>query len=140
MFSTNSNGPLPTGTAVGASTVPRIGRAGGTELVVHRSDRPYVLGYNTRRPHLDNPRFRNTLARLIDERFLGDDILDGYAHTAVGPLNETEWYPDSLTWDEGNPVVPFLGEDGELNASAARDAFREAGYQYEEGTLLGRNT
>ncbi|MBP1986678.1 ABC transporter substrate-binding protein [Halolamina salifodinae] len=126
-----------TGTAVGAETVPRIGRATGTELLVERSDRPYVLGYNTREPHLDNPRVRNTLARLVDEPFLGDDVLDGYAHAAVGPLHETDWYPNDLMWRDENPVVPFFGEEGTLDVSAAREAFREAGYQYEDGTLVG---
>lgn len=128
-----------TGTTVGASTVPRIGRAEGTELLVRRSDRPYILGYNTRRSHLDNPRFRHTLARLVDERTLGSDVLDGYAHTAVGPLHETKWYPGDLQWETENPVVPFLGEDGDLDSEAAREAFREAGYQYQDGTLVGRN-
>ncbi|NHX36183.1 MULTISPECIES: ABC transporter substrate-binding protein [Halolamina] len=129
-----------TGTAVGAATVPRIGRADGTELVVRRSDRPYVLGYNTRRPHLDNPRFRNTLARVVDEQHLGEHVLDGYARPAVGPLQGTEWYPEDLEWDGGNPVVPFFGRDGELNVEAVREAFREAGYQYEDGALVGGST
>ena len=129
-----------TGTAVSASRVPRIGRADGTDLLVGRSDRPYVLGYNTRRPHLDNPRFRNTLARLVDESFLAEHVLDGYAHTAVGPLAGTEWYPEDLAWDDANPVVPFLGEDGDLDRAAAREAFREAGFHYDDGTLVARNT
>jgi peptide/nickel transport system substrate-binding protein len=129
-----------TGTAVGASTVPRIGRAEGTELLVRRSERPYVLGYNTGRPHLSNPRFRHTLARLIDGAHLGEDVLDGYARPAVGPLQGTEWYPDDLAWDDGNPVVPFLGQHGELNAEAARASFREAGYQYDDDTLVGGAT
>jgi len=130
-----------TGTVVGASTVPRIGRASGTELLVEQSDRPYVLGYNTRRVHLDNPRFRNTLARLVDGEFLGDDVLDGYARPAVGPLHGTEWYPEELEWTEGNPIVPFLGESGELDVPAAQEAFREAGYQYDDdGNLVGRGT
>ncbi|KPN31468.1 ABC-type oligopeptide transport system, periplasmic component [Halolamina pelagica] len=126
-----------TGTTVGAGTVPRIGRAEDVELLVRRSARPYVLGYNTRRAYLDNPRFRNTLARLVDERFLGQHVLDGYARPAVGPLQGTEWYPADLEWDGGNPVVPFFGRDGEVTVDAVREAFRDAGYQYEDGTLVG---
>jgi peptide/nickel transport system substrate-binding protein len=128
-----------TGTAVGASTVPRIGRAEEAELLVRRSDRPYVLGYNTHRPHLENPRFRHTLARLIDEAFLSDDTLDGYARPAVGPLHGTAWYPEDLEWQDENPVVPVIGDRGELNAAAAQEAFREAGYQYDDDTLVGGN-
>lgn len=128
-----------TGTPVGASTVPRIGRDEGTDLLVARSNRPYVLGYNTGRSHLSNPRFRHTLGRLIDEAFLSDDTLDGYARPAVGPLHGTAWYPEDLEWTDGNPVVPFLGERGELDAEAAHEAFREAGYQYDGDTLVGGN-
>ena len=128
-----------TGTAVGASTVPRIGRDEGSELLVRRSDRPYVLGYNTHRSHLENPRFRHTLARLIDEAHLSDETLDGYARPAVGPLHGTAWYPEDLEWEDENPVVPFIGDRGELDAQAAREAFREAGYQYDDDTLVGGN-
>ena len=128
-----------TGTAVGASTVPRIGRAEGAELLVRRSDRPYVLGYNTHRPHLENPRFRHTLGRLIDEAHLSDEVLDGYARPAVGPLHGTAWYPEDLEWADENPVVPFIGTRGDLDAGTAREAFREAGYQYDDDTLVGGN-
>jgi peptide/nickel transport system substrate-binding protein len=128
-----------TGTAVGASTVPRIGRAEEAELLVRRSDRPYVLGYNTHRPHLENPRFRHTLGRLIDEAHLSDEVLDGYARPAVGPLHGTAWYPEDLEWADENPVVPFIGTRGDLDAGTAREAFREAGYQYDDDTLVGGN-
>jgi peptide/nickel transport system substrate-binding protein len=67
-------------------------------------------------------------------------VLDGYARPAVGPLQGTAWYPDDLAWDDGNPIVPFLGENGELNAESARESFREAGYQYDDDTLVGGAT
>lgn len=129
-----------TGTAVGAGTVPRIGRTDETKLLAERSGRPYVLGYNTRRPYLDNPRFRNTLARLVDGAYLSEQVLAGYGRPAVSPLAGTEWLPDRLAWDDGNPATPFLGSDGEVNGSAARDAFREAGYEYDDGSLVGGST
>jgi len=129
-----------TGTPVGADTVPRIGRSDDAELLVRPSDSPYILGYNTRNQHLQNPRFRRTLARLIDQEYLADAVLDGYGHPAVGPLWHTDWYPTQLEWANGNPVAAFLGSDGSVNVGRAREAFRDVGYRYDEGTLSGGRT
>ncbi len=125
-----------TGTPVGASSVPRIGRAGELDLLVRRSGAPYVIGYNARRPPLTNPRVRNTLARLIDQASLADTVFEGYARPEASPLAGTGWLPSDLRWDGANPMTPFLGTDGELDVERARSAFREAGYQYDDGTLL----
>lgn len=129
-----------TGTSVGASTVPRIGRGEDLELLVSQSDTPYILGYNARRPHLNNPRVRNTLARLIDGEHLEETVLGGYGYPVVGPLWGTEWYPEELEWTDGNPVTPFLGNDGEVDVDQARAVFRETGYRYEDGKLVGGNS
>jgi peptide/nickel transport system substrate-binding protein len=129
-----------TATPVGAETVPRIGRDAGLELLVERSATPYVLGYNVRRPHLNNPRFRNTLAGLVDGAHLVETVFDGYGHPTVGPLWDTRWYPSALEWDDGNPVTPFLGHGGVLDEGRVREAFREAGYRYDDGQLVGGRT
>jgi peptide/nickel transport system substrate-binding protein len=131
-----------TGTPVGADVIPRIGRSSASELLVQRSSSPYVLGYNTRTQHLNNPRFRHTLARLIDGEYIAESIVDGYARPAVGPLWETAWYPSELQWaeGEGSPIAPFVGAGGEVDVSRARAAFREAGYRYEDGKLVGGRT
>jgi peptide/nickel transport system substrate-binding protein len=129
-----------TATPVGADTVPRIGRSDDLELLVNRSEMPYVLGYNTRRPHLNNPRVRNTLARLVDQEHLISSVLQGYGRPAAGPLWDTHWYPDSLEWDDSHPVTPFLGDDGSLDVDRTRDAFRETGYRYDDGRLIGGST
>ncbi|MEA5386242.1 ABC transporter substrate-binding protein [Haloarculaceae archaeon H-GB11] len=128
-----------TGTPVDAATVPRIGRASDLELLVDRSNAPYVVGYNARRPPLTNPRFRQTLARLIDQPTIVDDVFDGYAMPAVSPLARTDWLASSLEWDGSNPVTPFLGNDGRLNVDRARAAFREVGYQYDGEALVEGN-
>ncbi|MEF8841753.1 MAG: ABC transporter substrate-binding protein [Haloarculaceae archaeon] len=125
-----------TGTPVGAATVPRIGRADEIDLLVRRSGAPYVIGYNARRPPLTNPRFRNTLARLVDQAHLADVVFEGYARPEASPLARTGWLPSDLRWNGANPVTPFLGADGELDVERARSAFREAGYLYDDGTLL----
>lgn len=129
-----------TGAAVGAGTVPRIGRGPDLDLLVSGSEQPYLLGYNTRRPHLNNPRVRHTLARLVDGDHLTEAVLDGYGRPAVGPLFGTRWYPERLSWSDGNPVTPFLGSDGTVDAQRARDAFRDAGYRYDDGQLVGGST
>jgi len=128
-----------TGTTVGADTVPRIGRAEDLDLLVNRSTEPFIVGYNTRRAPLTNPRFRNTLARLIDQAEVTDAVFDGYAEPAVSPLAGTGWLPPGLRWDGANPVTPFLGEDGELDVERARETFRGIGYQYDDGTLVEGN-
>ncbi|QLH80289.1 ABC transporter substrate-binding protein [Halosimplex pelagicum] len=128
-----------TGTAVGAETIPRIGRSEGVDLVVGRSPSPYVVGYNARRPPLTNPRFRNTLGHLIDRRTLVDDVFDGYAWPAASPLVGTDLVPSDLRFDGDHPVTPFLGSDGTVDADAARAAFRDAGYEYDDGTLVERD-
>jgi peptide/nickel transport system substrate-binding protein len=127
-----------TGTPVGADAVPRIGRSDGSELIVSRSSVPYIIGYNTRNPPLTNPRFRHTLARLVDQAYLVSSVFDGYARPAVSLLDETTWVPDDLRWDDGrgDPVTPFLGSDGELAVGRARQAFRDAGFRYDDGRLL----
>jgi len=129
-----------TATPVGASTVPRIGRGADLELLVSQSEQPYILGYNTRRPHLNNPRVRHTLAGLIDGDHLSAEVLDGYGHPVVGPLWEGHWYPEPLEWADGNPVTPFLGRDGEVDTQRARAAFRDAGYRYDDERLVGGST
>ncbi|RRJ27688.1 ABC transporter substrate-binding protein [Halocatena pleomorpha] len=125
-----------TGTAVGAGKVPRIGRKSVLDLIVDRSTSLYMVGYNVRQSPLTNARIRNTIAQLIDKRYLIEDVLDGYAQPAVSPLTGTEWLPAGLKWNGTDPVTPFLGTDGELNVQKAQEAFQAAGYQFDDGKLV----
>jgi peptide/nickel transport system substrate-binding protein len=127
-----------TGTPVGADTVPRIGRDDGLELVIARSDAPYIVGYNTQRAPFTNPRFRNTLARLVDVEHLVSAVFDGYARPTATPIEGGEWVPSDIEWDgtDGSPVAPFIGSDGDVDVGRARETFRDAGFQYDEGRLL----
>lgn len=126
-----------TGTPLGAATVPRIGRASALDLVVRHSRGFYLVGYNARRPPLTNPRFRNTLAHLVDKRHLTSEVFEGYAQPAASPLDGTRWLPSDLRWDGEDPVAPFLGTNGELDVERVREAFRNAGFQYEDERLVG---
>lgn len=132
-----SNGEVDvTALGVGPDLTPTIGRAPDVSLNVDRSGAFYYLGFNTRRAPLSNPRFRHTLARLVDRTTLADDVFDGYVDPAVSPLAGTAWLPSDLRWTASSPVVDFLGSDGAVDGERARDAFRAAGYRYNEQQRL----
>ena len=133
-----------TASNLGPDAVPRIGREADARLVSSRSAAFYHIGYNTRRAPLSNPRFRAILSGLVDKSALVDDAFDGYAVPATSPLAASpSWVPSSLEFPrEGgvDPVTPFYGDDGAVDADAARDAFREAGYRFNDaGELLARD-
>ena len=97
----------------------------------------YCLGFNTRQAPLGNPYFRRNVASLLNKGYLADELFAGKATPVATPLTG-DWVPDDLYWANSDPVVPFLGEDGDLDEAAVRNAFEEAGYRYDgEGRLLG---
>lgn len=121
---------------LGPDTVPRIGREGGVRLASRRSLGFYHVGFNARRAPLSNPRFRRVAARLLDKAALVESAFRGYATPAATPLATSAWAAPSLAWDGGDPSVSFLGSGGELDVAAAREAFREAGYRYDDRDRL----
>lgn len=128
-----------TASTVGPHVVPTIGRRDATQLVVTPSQSFYHVGYNVRQEPLGNPRFRRAIARLVDEPYLADTVLEGFASPSAAPLNETHWLPNDLRWDGEDPSVPFVGAGGELDTTSAKELFREIGYQYDEdGRLVER--
>ncbi len=123
---------------VGSDVVRQIGQSNDLDLLVDRSGSFYFVGFNTRRAPYANPRFRHLLARLIDRTHLTRSTFSTFATPAISPLAGTEWVPERLAWSDRDPVAPFLGTAGEVDAEQARAAFREAGYRYDEqGRLLG---
>lgn len=126
-----------TATPSTAAVVPTIGRAEDVALRVRTSRSFYHVGYNNRRPPLRNTQFRRVVARLLDKAAIVEDVFDGYATPAATPLAGTDWEPDALRWRGEDPVLPFLGSEGTVDEERARDAFVEAGYRYEGGTLVG---
>lgn len=103
----------------------------------HRSESIYHIGFNTRYSPLSNPNFRRLVARLVDKAFLVDEVFDGFGEPVASPLAGTDWLAASLEWTgDADPAVPFIGVNGTVNEGAARDAFREAGFRYnDEGEL-----
>lgn len=99
----------------------------------------YHVGFNVRTAPFSNPYFRRIVAGLLDKAWIVDEIFEGYGEPIATPLGG-EWVPADLEWDGADPVVPFYGSDGELNVPAAKAAFREAGFRYDDrDRLLARH-
>jgi len=116
--------------------VPSIGR-GDASLHVDRTRSFYMVGCNTSQEPLGNPHIRRLVARLLDKEHIRSEVFDGFARPLVSPLAGTGWLAPGLEWAGADPEVPFFGSDGELDADAARESLREAGFQFSEnGALL----
>jgi peptide/nickel transport system substrate-binding protein len=123
---------------VGPDVLRRIGQDDDLDLLVDRSRSFYFVGYNTRRAPFANPRFRQLLGRLVDRGYLTRTVFSSFASPSLSPLGGTDWVADELRWRGEDPVTPFLGSAGRVDGTQAREAFREAGYQYDaQGRLLG---
>ena len=98
----------------------------------------YHVGFNCRKPPFSNPRFRRVVARLLDPQALIDEHFNGYATPISVPVDD-RWVPDEPSWEGSDPVDPFYGADGEFDEEATREAFRDAGFRYEDGRLVVNN-
>lgn len=128
-----------TGESVKPSVVPQIGRHDAVSLKVTREPDFYHIGYNTRHPPTSNANFRRVVARLIDKTNITDHVFNGYAAPAASPLEGSTWISPRVRWDGEDPLLPFLGEGGDLDEDEAVAEFEAAGYQYSEsGELLAR--
>lgn len=125
-----------TAMSVDPDTVSRIGSTDSLRLLVRSTRSFYHVGFNTDQPPLGNPHFRRTVLRLLDKEYIAEEILDGYADPAASPLEGTPWIAADLSWEGNDPTVPFAGADGQLDEDAAREAFREAGFEYGDGGEL----
>jgi len=109
------------------------------ELIEHRSNAFYHLGFNTRQEPLRNPNVRRLIAQLVDKPAIVEDHFDGHGMPVTSLLAETDWLTDDLRWDETtdtDPEVPFIGTDGELDVEQVRERFRVIGYEFTEDNEL----
>ena len=92
------------------------------------------LGFNFRKPPMDNKAFRHAVAILIDKEFLTSTVLQGVAlpmYTTV-PEGNGFWY---------NPDVPHIGKGlsrAERNAEVVR-ILKEAGFTWEQEPVVSAN-
>jgi len=133
-----SNGSVDAvATGVLPDTIRQIGRNELLRLHVDRTRAFYHVGFNARRRVTRNPRFRRAVAQLLDRPYLVEEVYEGYAAPAASPLARHRALAPDLAWTGTAPELPFLGDDGQLDAERARRAFREAGYRYsDDGNLL----
>ena len=97
----------------------------------------FVIGFNARRHPMGNHQFRQTVARLVDRNHIAETILEGYAQPSDTSLKRTSFNMDEFTWNGHSRLGEFPGEDGTVDAEAARDTFRDAGFRFDEdGNLI----
>ena len=128
-----------TAMSVSPNSVSRI--AGYDELELYTADSRsfYHVGFNTRQVPFGNGHFRRLVMRLLDKKHIVDETLDGYAKPGVTPMTGTDWVPADLTWQGGDPQVPFIGDDGSLDSERARSLFEDAGFEYDDsGRMIAR--
>jgi peptide/nickel transport system substrate-binding protein len=127
-----------TGSPLDPRTVDEGARVDDLVVESRQSNELYHVGYNLRKEPLDDPAFRRALAQLVDKKYLVSDVFEGNATPAASPLAADESLAPSLTWEDGDPAVPFVGRTGtgELDVQRARDAFTRAGYEYTENGHL----
>ncbi len=129
-----------TTSALEAVAVERVTETEELRLLSADSPQFYCVGFNTRRDPFGNPAFRQTVGRLLDKAWLAETIFEGYAAPTAMPV-ASEWVPTELQWDNGDPTTPFFGTNGsgQIDVSAARDAFEGAGFGYDgDGRLVVR--
>jgi len=96
----------------------------------------YHIGFNVRNAPFSNTHFRRAVSQLIDKEAIVEDVFYGHATPVATPVTD-EWIPESLEWNGEDPVLRFLGSDGELNVEAAKATFESAGFRYDDnGRLL----
>lgn len=111
----------------------------GVSKLVEASTSPYQIGYNTGQHPFSNPHFRRMLGQLIDKQHITNSIFEGYGRPVANPFDGTKWSPSELEFNVVDPEVPFLGENGEVDVEAARELFRDQGFEFDEdGRLILR--
>lgn len=121
---------------VEASLASWIARSGEAMMVAGTSRSFYHVGFNVRDPPLDDREFRQAVGALVDRRDVVERIFDGFASSAILPL-EGKWKPDDADLSRFGPAEIFSGDPGDLNRTAAIEAFRNAGHRRrDDGAMI----
>jgi peptide/nickel transport system substrate-binding protein len=128
-----------TAMSISPNSVSRVGEHDNLGLYTAESRSFYHVGFNTRQVPFGNGHFRRLVMRLLDKEYIVDEALDGYATPGVTPMTGTDWVPADLTWQGEDPQVPFIGEEGTLDADRAKERFQDAGFEYDDsGRMIAR--
>jgi peptide/nickel transport system substrate-binding protein len=126
-----------TASMLSAYTLDAIPDTPDVEQLKSTSRTFYHIGFNVRNAPFSNTHFRRAVSQLIDKEAIVEDVFYGHATPVATPVTD-EWIPESLEWNGEDPVLRFLGSDGELNVEAAKATFESAGFRYDDnGRLLG---
>lgn len=106
--------------------------------VVQQTPLLFHVGFNHREySPLSHSGFRTAVERLIDRRYLRDEIFGGSPRLTRTFVYDEEFVPTNLRWDETASTFSGDSGTGEIGEEAAREPFREAGFSYsEDGELL----
>jgi peptide/nickel transport system substrate-binding protein len=134
----SSGGVDATAATVSPTVVGRIEDDPDLTLFVHDEDReaPYHIGFNAATEPFSNPYFRRLIGRLLDKNDIVDNVFEGYGQPATNPFDGTDWNPTDLAFDSTDPVIPFFGSNGVVDVDAAREAFEERGFDFNDNDRL----
>lgn len=103
------------------SAVRKAGAVKGVHLVEYPSRRYAFVGWNGRRPPLNDPRVRRALTMAINRQAMVEGFRDGFGQVAVGPVLPWHW-----AFDHDLPPLPF-------DPDSARALLAAAGYRDRDG-------
>ena len=96
----------------------------------------YAIGYNVQQSPLGNPNFRAIVSQLVDREHVVEDVFDGYARPVTTPSSLLGLTDVELEEASRSVIPTFPGSDGEIDEELVRSRFEDAGYRYEDGTLM----
>lgn len=109
------------------SAVRKASAADGVHLVEYPSRRYAFVGWNGRRPPLNDPRVRRALTMAINRQAMVDAFRDGFGQVAVGPVLPWHW-----AFDHDLPPLPY-------DPDSARALLAAAGYRDRNGDGIVEN-
>ena len=106
-------------------------------VLTSRTQSFYMIGFNVQQPELGNPNFRRVVSQLVDRDYVVEELFRGRHAMTVETYSSFAGVLDADLGDVSDPALPpFPGTDGEINEAQVRSAFEEAGYRYEDGSLM----
>jgi peptide/nickel transport system substrate-binding protein len=107
--------------------VRKASEARGVHLVQYPSRNYAFVGWNGRRPPLNDARVRRALTMAINRKAMVDGFRDGFGQVAVGPVLPWHW-----AFDPDLPPLPF-------DPDSARALLAAAGYRDRDGDGVVEN-